>query len=164
MNCPRDTREELLVAYSSRQLDAFQSASLELHLQDCSACREFVAGQRTVWEALDLWEPAEVSPDFNRFVYQGTERNASWWERFASPLRPLFLHRGIPLAAAASLIFAAGLLLDPSAGPPRTRGGGVAQVDTLQPEQVVNALDELEAINQFDHLMKPEPSDPDSKM
>ena len=69
MNCPLGTREELLVAYSSRQLDAPQTASLELHLEVCSACREFVAGQRAVWEALDLWEPAAVSPDFNRLVY-----------------------------------------------------------------------------------------------
>jgi len=164
MNCPLDTREELLVAYSSRQLDAPQTASLELHLEVCSACREFVAGQRAVWEALDLWEPDAVSPDFNRLVYQGIERHVSWWERLSRPLGPLLLHRGIPLVSAASLVFAASLLLKPSAPQPPNPGGAMASVEPLQPEQVVKALDELEAINQFDHLMKPDSSDSDSKM
>lgn len=166
MNCPLDTREELLVAYSSRQLDASQNASLELHLRDCSACREFVTAQRAVWEALDLWEPAAVSPDLNRLVHQSMDQHVSWWDRLARPLRPLFLHRGIPLVVAASLVFAAGLLLDPAAAPPPNPGGAMAEVDPLQPEQVVNALDQLDAISQFDHLLKPDTpgADPDSKM
>jgi len=61
-------------------------------------------------------------------------------------------------------VFAASLLLKPSATPPPNPGGAIASVEALQPEQVVKALDELEAINQFDHLMKPDSSDSDSKM
>ena len=33
-----------------------------------------------------------------------------------------------------------------------------ANVEGLQPEQVVNALDEMEVLDQFNHLMKPESS------
>jgi hypothetical protein len=170
MNCPLDHRDnaEILVAYSSRRLKAERAASLETHLQACPACRDFVRDQQAVWEMLDLWEPASVSPDFNRRLYHRIERQNGWREMLAQLFRPLFGHHGIPLAAAAGVVFAAALLLNPSTAPPpaATGPGGtpqdapaVAQADTLQPEQVVNALNELEALSQFDRLMKSETHD-----
>jgi len=163
MNCPLETRgtTELLVAYSSRGVDAAETVSLEKHLADCPACREFVSSQRAVWQALDLWEAAPVSADFDRRLHQRIAQQVSWWERAFGPLRPLLAYRGIPIAAAATLLVAAGVLLDrpstPPAPPPRT---AAVQVDTLQPEQVVKALDEMDALSQFNHSLKADDSEP----
>jgi hypothetical protein len=56
-------------------------------------------------------------------------------------------------------------MLNETAEPPRqpaTSSVKVAEADGLQPDQVVKALDEMEALSRFNHLMKPET--PESKM
>ena len=90
MNCPIESPEgpALLLAYGSRRLDAHAAAALEQHLESCSACREFVAGQSAVWNALDLWEAAPVSPDFDRRLYRRIEEQVAWWELLLRPFRP----------------------------------------------------------------------------
>lgn len=166
MKCPLGTREhtELLVAYTARKLDSAKAAFVEAHMASCGECREFVRQQQTVWEALDLWEPAPVSAEFNRQLYQRIETQVSWWERLLRPLRPLTLHKGVPLAAAASLVLVAAAILDRSTTPPPKppTPAQVATVESLQPEQVVNALDQMEELNKFDRLMKSDT--PDAKM
>jgi anti-sigma factor RsiW len=167
MNCPLETRDhaELLVAYSSRKLDAAKAAFVETHIQNCEACREVVRGQQAVWEALEAWEAEPISADFNRRLYQRIETQVTWWDRLLGPLRPLVLRKGVPLAAAAGLVLIAGVMLDRTAAPPPQSAGSasrVAAVEGLQPEQVVNALDEMQDLSRFNDLMKPET--PESKM
>jgi len=166
MNCLLGTRDRpgLLLAYGSGKLDAAKAAFVEKHIASCEACREFVRGQQMVWEALDIWEAETVSADFNRRLYQRIEGEATWWNRFLNPLRPLAFHKGIPLAAAFCLVVFAGAILDRTAAPPppATRAAQVAAAEGLQPEQVVNALDEMQALSRFNDLMKIE--SPESKM
>ena len=59
----------MLLAHTSRKLDAERAAVLEEHLANCPACREYAAAQFAVWEALDAWEAPEVSADFDRRLY-----------------------------------------------------------------------------------------------
>ncbi|MGA2272256.1 MAG: hypothetical protein ABSH00_01795 [Bryobacteraceae bacterium] len=161
MKCPLETREdaEILVAYSSRVLNGGDTELLEAHLQCCSACREFVSGQRAVWEALDGWEAAPVSADFNRRLYARMAREVSWWQRMRGRMGLLLVYRALPVAAVAALV-AVGVLLERPA-PPRVPPQPVtAQVEGLQPDQVVHALDEMEVLDQFNHLMKPGSSTP----
>lgn len=168
MNCPLENREhaEILVAYSSRKLDAAKTAMVEEHVADCVECREFVRGQQAVWAALDAWDPEPVSADFNRRLYQRIETQVSWWDRLMLPFRQLTAHKNLSLAAAAGLMLAIGVMLNQTATPPAqpSRPGSVkvAEMDALQPDQVVKALDEMEALSRFDRLMKPE--NPESKM
>jgi anti-sigma factor RsiW len=167
MRCPLGAREdaELLVAYTSRKLDAAKTAFVEAHLENCGECQEFVRQQQAVWEALDLWEAEPVSTDFNRRLYQRIEAQVSWWERVLRPLRPLVAHKGVPLAAAASLVLVAAAVLDHSAAPPpkpAPNPAQVATVESLQPEQVVNALDQMEELNKFNRRMRSDT--PDAKM
>jgi anti-sigma factor RsiW len=167
MNCPLGKREntELLVAYASRKLDAAKTAGVEEHLRDCAACRDFVHGQEAVWAALDVWEPEPISADFNRRLYQRIDAQARWWDRLAVPFRSLAFHKGLSLAAAAGLVLAVGIMLNQSAQPPQKPAANtfkVAEADGLQPDQVVKALDEMEALSRFNRLMKPEA--PESKM
>jgi anti-sigma factor RsiW len=166
MNCPLETRDraEVLVAYSSRKLDAAKTAAVEEHMAGCPACREFVRGQQAVWEALDVWEAEPISADFNRRLYQRIESQVTWWDRLMRPLRPLVFHKSVSLAAAAGVLLAVGFMLDRPA-PPQPPAGSkaqVAEVEGLQPDQVVKALDEMETLSRFNRLMKTE--GPESKM
>jgi hypothetical protein len=162
MKCPLETREntEILVAYSSRALSGGDMEVLEAHLQSCPACREFVRGQRAVWDALEGWEAPAVAADFDRRLFERMEREISWWQRMRGRMGPLLVYRALPVTAVAALLVVGVLLERPS--PPRLPPQPVrtAQVEGLQPDQVVSALDEMEVLDQFNHLMKPDSSTP----
>src|ERR1039458_6662773 len=100
MKCPIETREsaELLLAYCNRNLDAESTAMLERHMEVCPACREFASGQRAVWEALDVWEAAPVTSDFNHRLYRRIDREVSWWHLLMRPFRPVLVRQGLPIA------------------------------------------------------------------
>ena len=145
----------MLVTYSSGGLDAAQTVALEKHLENCPACREFVSGQKAVWESLDVWQAPPVSADFDRHLYQRIAQETSWWDRILAPLRPLLIYRGIPVAATAALLVTAGVLLDRSSTPPPPAPQtATVQVESLQPEQVVKALDEMDELSEFNQSLK----------
>ncbi|HEY1219325.1 MAG: hypothetical protein ABSE42_18870 [Bryobacteraceae bacterium] len=162
MRCPLETREdrEILVAYSSRALHAPDTELLEAHLQSCAACREFVRGQQVVWEALDGWQAPAVPADFDRSVYARIGEQVSWWQRMRGRM---LVYRALPVTAVAALLLVGVLLERPA--PPRVApqpATTTAQVEGLQPDQVVRALDEMEVLDQFNRLIKPDSSE--SKM
>jgi anti-sigma factor RsiW len=165
MKCPMENREseELLLNYISGALNGQEAASFDRHMLTCAACREFAHGQKAVWDALDLFEPASISADFDRRLYQRIEK-VSWWDRIVDAMRsPMLAHRGLPLAAAAVVLVVAGVIYErPSAAPVRTRSPLSAEVQALQPDQVQRALDDMEMLREFDHLMRTGPSE--SKM
>jgi len=158
MKCPLETREnmEILVEYSSRALNGDDTESLETHLKNCAACTEFMRGQRAVWEALDGWEAAPVSEDFDRRLFERIEREVSWWQRMRSRMGLILVYRALPITAVAALLMVGVWLDRPS--PSKAPAQPVAQVEALQPDQVVQGLDEMEVLDQFNHLMKPDNS------
>jgi anti-sigma factor RsiW len=164
MRCPIETQEhaEWLLAYCSRSLDAQRLAILEEHMRECPACREFAARQRTVWEALDTWEAAPVSMDFDRRLYQRIQQEVSWWDLLMRPFRPLLFRQGLPIVATAGLVLMAGLLFQHPANVPPSAVPESAQVEAMPPEQVQHALDEMEMIREFNRLVRPDTAE--SKM
>jgi len=140
-----------LLDYAAGKLKADAQTRMEQHIAACPACREFAGGQRTVWQALDVWEPAAVSLDFDRRLYARIEQQVSWWTRFTRPFGPLFRH-AVPLAAAAGVVIMAGLLLNRPAAVPMPQEQS-AQVEALQPEQVEHALDDMEMLRELNHLV-----------
>jgi len=165
MRCPIETREsaELLLAYCGRTLDAETAAVFERHMESCAACREFARGQRAVWEALDEWNTAPVSPDFDRRLYQRIEREVSWWDLLIRPFRPLLVRQGLPIAAAVGVMIMAGVMLDrPTVTPPSPQQDNAqVQMESLRPDQVEHALDDMDMLRDFSRLMRPDA--PDSK-
>ena len=155
MNCPLETREnaQLLLDYCTRKLEPESVATLERHIAICGACREFARSQRAVWEALDAWQTAPVSADFDSRLYRRIEGQVSWWDVLLRPFRPPFstatMWRSLPAAAAACLLLMAGVLLEHRAVAPAPAPHDMAQVDTVQPEQVERALDAMEMLNEF---------------
>jgi anti-sigma factor RsiW len=165
MKCPIETQEgsALLLAYSSGKLDLQTIALIEPHVESCPACREFLRTQHAVWDALDLWEAAPVSADFDRRLYQRIEEQVSWWEMLLRPFVPAFRH-ALPIAAAAGVVIMATVLLDRSSVAPMPSESPAAQVESLQPDQVEHALAEVEMLEQFNHLMRADSPDSNPKM
>ena len=154
MNCPLETREnaQLLLDYCTRRLEPESVAILERHMELCGACREFASGQRAVWEALDAWEAAPVSPDFDRRLYRRIEAQVSWWDLLRRPFRPFsraMVWRSVPATAMACLLLITGVVLQRSAVSPAPALNDMAQVESVQPEQVERALDAMEMLNEF---------------
>ncbi len=164
MNCPLETPEtaRLLVDYTSRKLGPEETALLERHLDLCPACRRFADAQSTVWSALDTWEAAPVSADFDRRLYRRIESENSWTDRLRSAFRPLLAYRGVPAAAAACLVLLAGVLLEhPGKPQPAPVPPDVVMVD-VQPEQVEKALDALDVLSEFNRKVRTD--NPESKL
>lgn len=155
MKCPLESREETeLLAYSQQKLDVSRAATLERHLESCSACRQFVAGQQAVWQLLDAWEAPAIASDFDRQLYGRIEqeRNVTWWNRW---LGPLLVRPGLPVAAAACLVVAVGLIVRRPAEKPGQQPQS-AQVQNLQPDQVEHALDDMEMLSEFTRAARPD--------
>lgn len=166
MHCPLETHEgsALLLAYSSGRLEQESTVRLQRHVEGCSGCRQFVESQSAIWRALDSWEAPPVSADFDRRLYQRIEQQVSWWDMLIRPFRPVLQSRSLPIAAAAGVLIVAGVLLDRPVVVPPDPPRQSAQVEALQPDQVQHAVDEVEMLNQFNHLMRSEPADSTSKM
>jgi anti-sigma factor RsiW len=150
MTCPMQTEEtDLLLDYSAGRLDARRAAVLAQHMETCSECATFRQEQKAVWDALDLWEPAPVSLDFNRRLWQriGAAAAAPWYTSLAESLRFTNWKPVIPLTAAVLLI-AAGFMLDH----PGVRNPG-AGISVKEADQVEQTLDDIQLLNQLDAVM-----------
>ena len=162
MNCPMENPEnaEILLAYCAQKLDAKSTAILEEHIQICPACREFAAGQKAVWNALDAWEAMPVSADFDRRLYARIEKEVSVWDLILRPFRPLLARQGLPIAATVAVVIMAGVLLDrPSdiTAPSLPQTSRV--VETVAPDQAEPTLEEMEAMRDLNGLMHPDSAD-----
>jgi anti-sigma factor RsiW len=162
MKCPSEDREnaELLLAHASRKLDAERAAVLEQHIAQCPACREYAAAQFAVWEALECWSAPEVSTDFDRRLYERIEREVSWWDLLIRPLRPLFAARWVPVAAAACMLIAAGVLLQRPDGTPVIATPESAQAEPLPADQAASALQEMQIMQEFSSVVRADTADP----
>jgi hypothetical protein len=152
MRCPIESPEhpELLLAYCSHQLERPTAAALEEHMRVCPGCRLFVSGQRTVSEALERWEAAPVSSDFDRRLYRRIEAEVSWWNRVMRPFRPLASRHGLPIAAAAALVIMAGVMLQrPEVPSVESLPQAAALVDAPSPDQFEHALRDMEILREL---------------
>jgi anti-sigma factor RsiW len=162
MRCPIETQDgpEQLLAYSSGRLEAAAKAGLEGHIRDCGACRDFTSSQRAVWDALDQWKAAPISPDFDRRLYQRIDREVGWWDFLMRPFRPLLFRQGLPVAAAAGLLIFAGILLERPIGTPPGSVHDSSQVEPVSPDQAEPALQEMEIMREFSRLVHQESAEP----
>jgi anti-sigma factor RsiW len=160
MSCPMENREsEVLLAYCAGSLEATRSAMIEEHMRACPACREFAEGQQAVWKALDGWEAAPVSEDFNRRLYARIEKEVSWWDLILRPFRPLTMRHGLPIAAAAGVVIMAGFLLDRPAAMNPAAPQTSAHVESVASEQADQTLSEMEMMRELNRLVHPEGAD-----
>ena len=107
-----------------------------------------------MWQALDTWEAAPVSADFDSRLYRRIETEVSWWDLLLRPFRPVTLRRSLPATAMACLLVMAGVILERPTVSPAPPPGDVTQVDSVQPEQVEHALDAMEILNEFSQRVR----------
>ncbi|HEY3823268.1 MAG TPA: hypothetical protein VGL82_01865 [Bryobacteraceae bacterium] len=154
MNCPLQTEEtDLLLDYSAGRLDAARAAALTQHMEQCPACAAFRTRQTAVWNALELWEPAPVSMDFNRRLWQRIDTAAAspWYQNLRDSLRFTNWRPAIPLTAAV-IVIAAGFLLDHPGqqAPVPELGVSVTDVSLREADQVEQTLDDIQLLQQLD--------------
>jgi anti-sigma factor RsiW len=150
MNCLYKS-DEALLDYTAGRMNADKMAALDLHMQTCPDCAALRFEQTAVWDALDAWEPAPVSVDFNRRLWQRIDAAdaAPWYQRLADSFRfgnwkPAFA------LTAAMVVIAAGFILD---HPAELRQATSAEgVSTTEAEQVEQTLDDLQLLHQFDSV------------
>lgn len=162
MRCPSENRDhaEVMLAHTAQKLDAERAAVLEQHIANCPSCREYAAAQFAVWEALEAWDAPEVSTDFDRRLYQRIEKEVSWFDLLIRPFRPLFAARFAPVAAAACLVIAAGVLLQHPDGSPMTVTPTSAQVEALPADEAANALQEMQLMQEFSSVVRTDSAEP----
>ncbi len=158
MRCPVQHKEnaEILLDYCARTLTPEVTLEFEHHMAACVDCRMFAASQQAVWSALDAWEPAPVSADFDRKLYARIEEheNSSWWKKlaawsFASPLP--WSSSVAPIATACVTIAAAVMFYLPPERPDaheaRQNQPKVESTDDVY--QVERTLDDIEMFKQL---------------
>lgn len=155
MECPVQNPEhaDLLLNYCARRLDPETAAVLERHMEHCEACRAFGAAQRTVWEALEVWEAMPVSEEFDRRLYDriSREERRGFWGGLVHPWWPPKLRPALSLAAASAVAVVALLVQSPRSAP------GPAEVEVMDAEQVERALNDLEMLRQVNLVPQAEP-------
>lgn len=164
MNCPLETPEtaNLLLDYCARKLSPENTVIFERHVEVCAACRHFADSQQAVWSALDSWEAAPVSEDFDDRLFQRIESATTWRDRVFGWFRPVFAHRGVLAAGAACVLLVAGVLLERPGKPVAVLAPPETALVDVQADQVERALDAMEVLSEFNRKARPE--NPESKL
>jgi anti-sigma factor RsiW len=162
IDCPLEFEEsvDLLLDYSAGKLEPAKRSLLEEHMNLCSACAAFRVGQAEVWQALDAWEPAPVSMDFNRRLWQKIDaaEAAPWYRKLADSLSMGAWKPALPLTAAVFLV-AAGFMMDHQTSASLSQGVSVNSsvnasvndgVSVSEADQVEKTLDDLQLLRQLD--------------
>ena len=86
MTCPTTDKQsaEILLEYCAGTLDPDRALEFEKHAAECAECGRQVASQRALWQTLDQWTPAEISPDFDARLYAriAREEAAPPWKKW----------------------------------------------------------------------------------
>jgi anti-sigma factor RsiW len=159
MNCPlrKEETAHILLDYSAGRLDSARGAVLERHMENCADCAAFRMEQAAVWNALDVWQPAPVSLDFNRRLWQRIDaaEAAPWYTRLVESLRFAQWKPVLPLTAAILLI-AAGFLFDHPGGRAVVPTAPAAtSVSVSEADQVEQTLDDIQLLHQFNAAAAP---------
>jgi len=150
MQCPSEHGDNagILLDFCARRLSSAQTLAVERHLLECSRCRESMDAHRSFWNLMGEWQAPEVSPDFDRRLFDRLERqqDRGWRARIAGWIR-LTWKPAIPvlLTAATALTFI--LVREPAPVPvPAPQSAAVDGVDLNQVEQT---LDDLNMLHQL---------------
>ena len=155
MQCPMKTSEgnETLIAYGARTMPPEAESQFVRHMSGCESCLKVAEQQRSLWSALDQWQPLPISPDFDQRLYariaQEQPRGFFSWNWSWRP--------AMPVAAACTAVIAAFLIRGPilDRQPVPTVHHGNVDI-----EQVERALDDIDMLKQLG--VGPTPAPPDS--
>jgi hypothetical protein len=158
--CPLQEGGEagIFLSWIDGTLDTLESAALERHAAQCPSCRSLLDGQKAVWSALDVWEPEEVSPGFNRRLYSAIESEQAqpWWKRALGFALPRPVRPAIPVAASCLLLIGVVLFRAPQTSEVEQKQAAI--IERVDVEQVDRSLDDLNLLRELNEELKVEPS------
>lgn len=158
--CPLQESEqaETFLSWMDGTLEPQARAALELHALECEPCRTAIEGQKAVWSALDSWEPAAVSQDFNRRLYAAidAEQARPWWKRMFTLALPFPVRPAIPIAASCLLLIGVVLFRAPQPVELENKQAGI--IERVDVEQVDRSLDDLNLLRELNEELRVEPS------
>ena len=162
MRCPLETGKapEVLLEYPAGTLEPAVQAALEQHVAVCFDCQEAIEGQIAVWNALDAWEPAPVTLDFNRRLWQRIDQAEaqSWFDlsRFHLNWLNMSWKPALPVVAALLLVLGVVMFQHPHERLPIQSVAAVDGVTLTEVDQVEAALDDLQLLQQLDSVTMPD--------
>ncbi|MFN3325008.1 MAG: anti-sigma factor family protein [Bryobacteraceae bacterium] len=142
-------QQEALVAYSAGRMGAARARELERHIADCEHCARFCREQQAVWGALDGWQAAAISRDFDHRLMARIEAHTRrpQWLRWTEALAGW---RVAAPALALGLVVAVGIFVTGDGAPdPGLTARSVEIAEPVDFDQVESALDDLEMLRQF---------------
>ncbi len=151
MSCPiYDESPDLLMDFAAGKLDWESKQRMDVHVSKCAICHEALAAQTMVWKALDEWDAAPVSMDFDAKLYARIEtQHATVWGNLKSLLLPATTwfrwQPAIGMAGVGALFLAVFLLRTPA---PADHGDGV-RMESHEIEQAELALDDVEMVDKL---------------
>ncbi len=155
IQCPSQNGKEpdVLLRYCAGQTTAAEAVALRVHLGDCRACREWVDAQQNLWSELEACDELEISPDFNRRLYQRLEAENSepaalqWARMFTARWTPFSWKPVIPVAAACVMLIAVLWMREPRAfvQPDENK----IRVENVDLDQVERTLEDLDMLKQL---------------
>ena len=162
MTCPvREDNAEIFLDYCTRNLDWDAVETLERHMTVCAECRQMADNQKLVWAALDSWEAAPISADFDDRLHARIERDGqTWWERlrdFAS-YRPAW---GLAAGLCATLLCV--VLVRQPASPDVAAGETLEVAEVEQAERLAMDIDMLNQLGVVAQFERPAESEEETK-
>jgi hypothetical protein len=115
--------------------------------------------QQGVWEALEAWEPVELSAGFDERLYERIEQSrakgfAAFWSWLSRPGEWIAVARpGLAGALAALLLAAGGIVSYQPQSADRVAVQRPWQAETEFVEQIDQALDDIEMLADFEALV-----------
>jgi hypothetical protein len=155
MECPIQTKEntEVLLDYCTRNLNAETTAIFERHIEVCAECRAFAEAQRSVWDALDSWDPMPVTADFDKKLFSRIEQyeNSSWWIRLWHRrfFQPFSFGPAMPIATACVTLCIAIALYLPGSAPKVDLQTPQTKIESSDIDQLERTLDDIEMLKQL---------------
>ena len=155
MSCPiYDESPDLLMDFAAGKLDWESKRRMDLHVGKCEICSEALTAQTMVWKALDEWEAAPVSMDFDAKLYARIEtRHATTWGKLKSMLLPatgwLRWQPAVGMAGVAALFFGVFLLRTPSPTDHIADHSDGVSMESHEIEQAERALDDVEMVDKL---------------
>lgn len=155
MSCPlRSGNADVLLSYCAHMLDEERTELLERHVAVCAECFALVEQQKSVWTALDNWEPEPISAGFDAALFAriAAEERPSAWERWTAPVRQ-WLSGDIGWKPALSmgvacLTLVVGIYLQNPARPDVP--APTMKIEAQELEQAERALEDMEMLRQLE--------------
>jgi hypothetical protein len=160
MQCPILTKEnsEIVLDYCARKLTPEMAAAFDNHMESCGDCRAFCDAQKSVWEALDRWQPTPISQDFDNKLYARIEQheNSSWWTRLRhrSVWQPGSLSPAMPIATACVALVLGVMLYLPGNKPSADHQAPQTKMENSDLDQLETTLEDIEMFRQLTPLSR----------